>query len=389
MKFLLVLNTNHNVFQVDSGAALRSNLLIKALSNIGDVDIICFSKNELVSNIPNCKVIYSQSIWDNKNYLGVIRDLILMTIRPSSPFSYYQENKKKATIVSNYFNQTKYDYVVCRYVQTAIICGLLRYKDKLIIDADDNLAVVRTFESIKNFSFLIKWKRQYESKRIEIMLKKLLSEVHCSFCSNPLELPSPRTIYLHNTTILNKPASNLTNNSTPRILFIGYLQYFPNKNGITHFVESIFPRIKESIHSVELQIVGGGEADFLAYLNKKEGVRAVGKVDDLASEYQKATVVVIPIYYGSGTCVKFVEALLMNRPIVSTSVGARWFSKVCKDGEEYMLAHDDEEFVSKTIELLSSLSKSKEMANKGYVIGEKLFSQKHFCEIVRNAILKA
>lgn len=385
-KILLIINTK-NLFTIDSGAALRNTLFLKALAEIGHVDVICFSKNDLVSNIPNCDVIFSKVIWDSKDFKEVFRTFMCMTLRPSNPYSYFQQNKEKASIIKKYVNETKYDIIACRYVEAAIVCGLLDYKDKLVVDADDNLAVVRKFKAFDNNSILTKWKRQYESVRIEKMLKKLFSNIRCSFCSNPLEMPSPRTVFLHNTTVLDQPAPNLSEDYTPCILFIGLLQYFPNKHGITHFVESVFPHIKKSIPSVELQIVGDGDPDILAYLNDKEGVRAVGKVEELASEYQKATVVVIPIYYGSGTCVKFVEALLMNRPVISTPVGARGFSEVCKDGEDYMLAHNDEEFISKTIELLSSVSKSREMAHKGYEIGEKMFSQRKFCEIVKKAII--
>ena len=385
---LLVINTPGDPFTIDSGASLRSNLFIKALSEIAQVDVICFSKNNIVSDILNCNVIFSQLIWENKDYWEVIRTLLCMTIWPSNPYSYFQVNKQKASIINSYLNKKKYDFIACRYVQTAIICGLLDYKDKLIIDADDNLAAVKKFRAIEASSILYKWKKQYESMRIPKMLGKLFSNIRCSFCSNPLELPSPQTIVLHNTTVLDKPAPSLSEDFTPRILFVGTLRYFPNKHGIKHFVESIFPQIKKSIPLAELQIVGDGEPDFLDYLNNKEGVRAVGRIDDLASEYQKAAVVVIPIYYGSGTSVKFVEGLLMNRPVVSTPIGARWYSKTCRDGTDYMLAHNDEEFISKTIELLSSLTKSRDMAKRGYEIGENLFSQNKFCEIVKNAIIK-
>ncbi len=388
-KFLLVLNTPQNVFQIESGSALRSNMLIKALTGMGCVDIICFSRSDLVSNIPNCNVIFSEAIWDEKDFKEVLCSLFRMTVRPSDPYSYFQVNKQKASIVDSFVNQTDYDFIVCRYVQTAIICGLLAYKDKLVIDADDNLSVVRRFQAIQTHSFLYRWKRQYESKRIRIMLKSLLSGIHCSFCSNPLELPSPKTVFLHNTTILKQPVADLSNDSVPRILFIGYLRYFPNQHGIAHFVKTIFPRIRERIPAVELHVVGDGDPEFLTYLNARDGVRAVGIVDDLVSEYQKATVVVIPIYYGSGTCVKFAEALLMNRPIISTPVGARWYSEVCRDGEDYMLANDDDEFIRKTLTLLTSLSSAREMAHRGYDIGEKWFSQKRFVDIVKNAILSS
>lgn len=387
-KRFLLINNYYNPFLIDSGAALRNNLFIKALAEIGHVDVICFSKNDLVSHIPNCNVIFSQAIWNDKNYWEAFRTLLCMTIRPSNPYSYFQVNKQKATIINSYVNKTKYDFIACRYVQTAIICGLLDYKDKLIIDADDNLAAIKKLQVIEASSILYKWKKQYESMRIPKMLGKLFSNIRCSFCSNPLELPSPQTIVLHNTTVLDKPAPSLSEDFTPRILFVGTLRYFPNKHGIKHFVESIFPQIKKSIPLAELQIVGDGEPDFLDYLKNKEGVRAVGRIDDLASEYQKAAVVVIPIYYGSGTSVKFVEGLLMNRPVVSTPVGARWYSETCRDRIDYMLAHNDEEFISKTIDLLSSPTKSRDMAKRGYVIGEKMFSQRKFCEIVKNAIIK-
>lgn len=386
--FLLVINTPENPFKIHSGAALRSNLFIKALSEIGHVDLITFSKGDIKSNIPNCDVIFSQVIWDEKDYIEVIRTLFYMTIWPSDPYSYYKLNKQKASIVEHFANKKKYDYIACRYVQTAIICGLLRYKNKLVIDADDNLAVIRKIHAIQDKSLFYKWKKQYETARIGKMLNKLFSNIHCSFCSNPLEITSPKTLFLHNTTVLKEPAFIFSENATPRILFIGNLRYFPNKYGISHFVESIFPVIKKSAHSVELRIVGDGDPDFLAYLNEKEGVNAVGAVDDLSAEYKKATVAVIPIYHGSGTSVKFIEALLMNKPIISTPVGARGYDIVCRDGIDYMLAKNDEEFINKTLTLLSSPSKAKEMAKRGYEIGCKNYSQRQFCEIVKKAIIE-
>jgi len=115
-------------------------------------------------------------------------------------------------------------------------------------------------------------------------------------------------------------------------------------------------------------------------------VEAVGFVEDLVSEYKKARVVVVPIYQGTGTCVKFVEGLMMNRPVVSTPVGVRGFEEICKDGKHYMLAKSDEEFSGKTVELLSSLTTSQTIAKAGYEIAKKNFSQERFYEIVIEAL---
>lgn len=89
---------------------------------------------------------------------------------------------------------------------------------------------------------------------------------------------------------------------------------------------------------------------------------------------------------GTGTCIKFVEALMMNRPVVATPVGSRGFEETCQDGKHYMLAKSDEEFADKTIELLTSLSTSQIMAKAGCEVANKYYSQERFYEIVSESL---
>lgn len=351
---------------------------------MGHVDVVSFVRDNEVSNIPNCDVIFSKRILDSHSRIEGIRSVICATIEPENPYSYYQLDKKKETIIDSFVKRKNYDIVVCRYIDSAIKCGLLKYREKLVIDADDNLESVLKYQATQA-AFTTKWKKQYKSRIIKHMLNKTLSDIMCSFCSNRSELPSPKTIFLHNTSLLNSPVTWSFNKN--RLLFVGSLYFYPNKHGLTHFVDYIFPIIKRKNPSAELRVVGECKSDFMHYLNSKDGIEAVGRVDDLVSEYQKAHIVVIPIYYGSGSSVKFVEALLMNRPVVSSPVGARGFSEICQDGVHYMLANDDEEFANKTIELLASASKSKEIAENGYKIANRHFSQERFMEIVKESIL--
>ena len=386
MEILFIVDS-HRIIHPDTGASVRNNLFVRALLVISHVDIITFAIDNEVSDIPNCDVIYSKKVSDSVGRIGGgIHSIICATLWPENTNPYYKLNKKKEAIIDSLIKRKKYDIITCRYVETAIKCGLLKYKDKLIIDADDNLVSILKYKATQARSVIDKWKKKYKSKRIGKMQNKLLSSILCSFCSNKSELPSPQTIFLPNTSILNERLveSSISN----RLLFVGLLTFYPNKQGITHFVDTIFPIIKHINPQIQLRIVGESEPDFLSYLNNIDGVEAVGRVDDLSIEYQKATVVVIPIYYGSGTSVKFVEALFMNRPVVSSLMGARGFSEVCQDGVHYMLANNDQEFAEKTIELLSSASKRKEMANNGYLIASKHFSQERFMEIVKESILR-
>ena len=385
MNILFVVNSL-NVFKVNCGGALRNYLFAKALSEVGHVDIISFGNDNEVSNIPDCEVIFSKEMTDSFSSVGGIRSLVCATLWPENPYSYYQVDKRKEAIIDSFVNTKKYDIIVCRYMRPAIKMGLLKYKERLIIDADDNLANVMKYKVTMTASFYKKWKILYKSKRIERMMNKLLNEVLLSFGPNKSEMSSSKTIFLHNTSSI---ASEAPYAPTPnRILFIGILDFYPNKQGITHFVDVIFPQIRRIIPNAHLRIVGKGEPEFLAYLNSIEGVEAVGLVEDITKEYQEAAAVVNPVYHGAGSSIKFVEAMLMKRPVVSTPMGSRGFSEVCRDGVDYMLAETDKEFADKTIELLSSAEKAREIANNGHEMALKHYSQEKFIEIVKESITK-
>lgn len=385
MKILFVV-TQCDIFRINSGGANRNNMFVKALSEMGHVDVVSFNEEGLKSNIKNCDVIYSGIIHDKYHYVNSVVSWILMTLSPSNPYSYYKRDKKKETVIDGFVRRNNYDIIVCRYIDSVIKCGLLKYKDRLVIDVDENPTNRLKYLAAQAKIRLLKWKKIYESKRIGLMVEKLLGEVLCSFHSNQLEPPSPRSVFLLNTIGITKSIPDVTDFNSNRILYVGCLNFFPSKHGICYFVENIFPLIRAQVQDAELCVVGEGNPELITWLNEKEGVKALGRVEDLTVEYQKTNVVVIPIYHGSGTSVKFVEALFMNRPIVSTPVGVRGFEGICNDGVHYMLAENDEAFAAKTIELLSSAEKSRQMAHDAYRVAAQNFAQEKFFEIVRREI---
>ena len=79
-----------NIFKIDSGGALRNTLFAQALSEIGHVDVVCTSYNDVISNIPNCDVIFSKEIADYYGPMDSVRTLAGTIFRPLSPYSYYK-----------------------------------------------------------------------------------------------------------------------------------------------------------------------------------------------------------------------------------------------------------------------------------------------------------
>lgn len=376
---------------VDCGAANRTTMFVQALAQIGHVDVVSFYHDKITSNIPHCNVVYSGNVSStpvNNSLLDKMRRIINLLLKPYDPLTYYRINPKRESIVDMQYSKKRYDIVACRYIDDAVNCGLMKYASKLVIDVDDN-PVNAYKRDMSNRKFRFPWSKSFalwEAYSLGIMSKCFLKKTKCSFYSNILEPPYKKSVFLHNVTTIKEVNSEITDNTPKRILVVGWIDFFPNKNGVLHFIEKIFPLIKSTIPDAELHVVGKCNDDLLRRLNSYEGVKALGFVENVVKEYQNCRVVIVPIYQGAGSSVKFVEGLMMKRPMVSTPMGARGFDKICSKGEHYLLAKTDEEFASNVIRLLKSVNMANTIAQDAYEVGNSYFSQERFCEIVKNSI---
>lgn len=377
---------------IDCGAANRTTMFVQALAQIGHVDVVSFYHDKITSNIPHCNVVYSGNVSStpvNNSLLDKMRRIIKLLFKPYDPLTYYRINARRESIVDMQYLKKRYDIVACRYIDDAVSCGLMKYAGKLVIDVDDNpVNAYKRDISNKKFRYpgsklLALWQAYF----LGIMTKRLLSKIRTSFYSNIIEPPYKESVFLHNVTTLKEQITEITENTPKRILVVGWLDFFPNRNGVVHFVETIFPLIKSVVPDAELRIVGKCKDEtFISQLNSVEGVRALGYVENVVEEYKNCRVIIVPIYQGAGSSVKFVEGLMMKRPMVSTPMGVRGFEKICSEGKHYLLAKTDEQFAKNITALLESVRLSNNIAQVAYEVGNTCFSQERFCEIVKDTI---
>jgi polysaccharide biosynthesis protein PslH len=128
------------------------------------------------------------------------------------------------------------------------------------------------------------------------------------------------------------------------ILFVGVGEYPPNARGIAWFVSNVMPLIGAETPA-SFKVVGRPPPKRV----EGPGVTYVGSVPELRPWYERAHVVVVPIFEGSGQRQKIVEAMAYGRPVVSTPLGAEGLPVVA--GEHYVEAAEPTAFAQAVVQL--------------------------------------
>jgi len=156
------------------------------------------------------------------------------------------------------------------------------------------------------------------------------------------------------------------------LVFTASMDWFPNEDGIVHFVEAVLPRIRREVPEVSLAIVGRNPGPRVQRLATIPGVRVTGTVDDVRPYVADATVCVVPLRIGGGTRLKIFEALAMGKAVVSTTVGAEGLPLV--SGMHFLQADDPAEFAAAVGALLRDPARCRALGSAGRRLVEERYS---------------
>jgi len=127
--------------------------------------------------------------------------------------------------------------------------------------------------------------------------------------------------------------------SRDAVLFVGGLGYGPNREAAEFVARDLAPAVAPS--GVRPLIVGGDAADLG---EPAEGVEFLGRPPEVRSAYERAFAAVVPLFSGSGTRLKVLEAFAYGRPVVATAKAVEGLDVV--DGVHYLRAETAAEFVA-------------------------------------------
>ena len=119
------------------------------------------------------------------------------------------------------------------------------------------------------------------------------------------------------------------------IAFSGNMEYHPNISAIRWFGQNVWPEIHARHPDLEWRLIGKNPH---AVPLSVPGMNIVGPVEDAIRSLAETRLAIVPLFAGSGTRFKILEAWAAGRPVVSTSLGAEGLG--ARDGKEVLIADD-------------------------------------------------
>jgi glycosyltransferase involved in cell wall biosynthesis len=147
----------------------------------------------------------------------------------------------------------------------------------------------------------------------------------------------------------------------PSLLFFGSFIHPPNVDAALRLVRTIFPPVQARFPNLELYIVGDQPPPELSRM-ANANIVVTGRVPDLTSYLNRASVFVAPLRLGGGMRVKVLETLAGGKAIVTSRLAVEGLDLV--NGEQIYLAESDVEFCEAITKLLTSPERRVLLANR-------------------------
>lgn len=173
----------------------------------------------------------------------------------------------------------------------------------------------------------------------------------------------------------NRPVGNT-------LIFTGHMSYEPNVDAVIFFCNEVLPIVARQIPDTRVLIVGmqpHPDVQALAYAHPGV-VTVTGEVADVRPYLVRSAVSIVPLRSGGGTRLKILEAMAMQRPVVSTPIGCEGLA--VEDGRHLLVRVDPLDFARGVVTLLTDESAWHGIVTEGRILVE----QKHSWKVIASTM---
>ncbi len=161
----------------------------------------------------------------------------------------------------------------------------------------------------------------------------------------------------------------------PILLFTGAMDYYANVEGVIWFTNEIFLELKKEFPQAQFYVVGSNPHPKVRNLQDISGIKVTGLVKDIRPYYEAADVCVIPLRIARGIQNKILEAMAMEKAVVTTTHAIEGIEAM---PQKHVLVEDNPKGFAQAI---SKLVKDRALRNRLGAEGRKLVMREYSWQV--------
>jgi len=132
------------------------------------------------------------------------------------------------------------------------------------------------------------------------------------------------------------------------LFHIGTMNWFPNEESIRWLISEVWPLLKKRKPDLKLHLAGRHMPEWLTEL-AVPNIIVDGEVPDVWEYMHRFSIMVVPLFSGSGIRIKLVEAMAAGKAIITTAIGAEGINY--ENGQHLLIAKDARSFTDAIVRL--------------------------------------
>ncbi|HPE76586.1 MAG TPA: glycosyltransferase family 4 protein [Draconibacterium sp.] len=145
---------------------------------------------------------------------------------------------------------------------------------------------------------------------------------------------------------------NSKNLKHPTLFHIGSLEWAPNQEGLIWFFDNCWDAVREKYPDLQFFIAGRNAPAWFQKMMNLPNVIFKGEVVDAYEFINSKSIMVVPLFSGSGMRIKIIEGMALGKPIITTAVGTEGISTT--SGVNIVVTENAEGFVQSITDLIEN-----------------------------------
>ncbi|MFZ1702860.1 MAG: glycosyltransferase family 4 protein [Saprospiraceae bacterium] len=264
----------------------------------------------------------------------------------------------------------KYDVVQLETLYLAPYIDIIKKHSKALVTMRAHNVEFEIWERIaSNTTFLPKkWYLKYLTEKLKKFELGRLNDYDYLIAVSERDLKKFKNLGYKNGAMASPIGLNLGNyvNLKPAktfnsMCFIGALDWMPNLEGLEWFLDKAWPMISMRFPNIEFHIAGRNTPSHLKDFHQKN-IMIHGEVDNAIDFINQHSIMIVPLFSGSGMRVKILEGMALGKIVITTTLGKEGIEAI--HGEHLLIADNPAafveaiEFAQSNPEMMSAISKN-------------------------------